>query len=232
MARRKPKISLAPVNLKPSADAYGKATGALVHFHAEGYRRPDGPTPERLVRAQGGARVETFFEVVEVADGDTFRATPVKFARIKIADAPFDRLKHRGQLAPNDQGLNNILGKAGDEYRSYWDSAGLEPISAIDPTREPGGGSGVFGLFGSEAAAQAFAVYSAARAAVASDFRDPLDAIVLYDRDPFDVGRRYSAYSSEKQAVACALHDVRRGLVALAKHFGLLADESLCKWRK
>jgi hypothetical protein len=81
------------------------------------------------------------------------------------------------------------------------------------------------GLWRCEGQLQALQKFRAAREAIPEDFREPLAAMVLSDREPVDVGRETGAYKDAKMASAVALFILRRGLMALARHYGLMSAQ-------
>jgi hypothetical protein len=244
MPKKRP-VSLAPVNLEPrkyppvaksaeqiaashfqeraqAAPPYRFAADALDKFSRVGYRAPQGPTPERLVRAQGYANVQQFSEVVEISKGDVFEPVPVDMVRIKVDDDPFSRLCKCGLLAPKDKARNMALSEAGLTYRRYWRNSGLDSIKSIDMTRDVVSGGGAGGLWSTEAQADAFTQFRAAKEAIPRDYRPAVEGIVLIQRNAVDVGREIGGYAAEKQAVAIAMYILRLGLEYLALHFKLI----------
>lgn len=223
--RRKAPVSLAPVRKSgepPMREAVATAEAALCKFRTIGHRASAAPTPERLVQARGGADVRMVAEVVEVSRGDRFETETVDVAQINVAADPFSALCRR-KLLDADERRNFALCMAGIRYRHAWRSAGLEGVKSANLDRV--GGSGSVGLFASEAAAAGFALFRKLKESVNPDFRAAVDAIVLEDRDPVDVGRRVGAYRAETQARAVALFVLRRGLAAMATKLGLLEVE-------
>ncbi len=252
MPPRKPKpISLAPVNLqdraprkyplvdrsaasiaealaderKRSSHPYDVAASALERFGRTGDRESKGPTPERLLMARGMARIQRFSEKGEVSKGDVFEEVDLNLVRIVVDDGPIARLRSRGQLALKDPTANAILARSADMFRAAWMKAGQEQLKAQDPTKEIFGGSGMSCPFGSEARIDAFDAYSQALDAIPKDFRVTLRAVVLEDREPVDVGREITKYRDAAMATAVCMFDLRRGLKALALHYGLLVVE-------
>lgn len=218
--RRKVPVSLAPVGRAPSVrETVATADAALRKFRTIGHRASAGPTPERLAQAKGDADVRLVAEVVEVSRGDRFESETVDVAQVHVSDDPFSALCRR-KLMDADKQRNFALCMAGVRYRQAWRSAGLEGVKIANLDRV--GGSRAGGLFASEAAAAGFALFRKLKEAVDPEFRATVDAIVLTDRDPVDVGRQVSAYKGETQARAVALFLLRRGLAAMATKLGLL----------
>lgn len=244
-------VSLAPVNLagaKPrkypivgrSADAvaddladerkraaqpYGVAASALERFSRAGERLPQGPTPERLLKARGSARIQRFTEKGEVSKGDIFEEIDLNLVRVVVDDGPIARLRSRCQLSPGEPSANAILARSAEMFRAAWMKAGQEQLKAQDPTKEIFGGSGMSGPFGSEAMIDAFDAYSQALDAIPKDFRVTVRAVALEDREPVEVGREITKYRDAAMATAACMFDLRRGLKALALHYGLIVVE-------
>jgi hypothetical protein len=198
-----------------------RAGAALARLKGFGYREAALPTPERLLQAGGAADVQKIRTKEQISQGSEFKTVDAEMARVRVTDDPFARLCRNKQLDSKDPTRHLAFCMAGIRFRQNWRDCGLGAVRAADPTREALGGSGI-GLLGTEAASNAFGIYRAALEAVPVDYRPPLEAIVLHDREPADVGREVSAYRGEKQAEAVALHDLRRALVALANFWGLL----------
>ncbi len=201
------------------------STSALKSFRRSGFRAPDGPTPERLLKAGGHARVENFSEVVEVSKGDKFEPVAVSMIRMRIEDSPFERMCARKQLAPKDPALNLILARAGIQYREARAKAGLEGIKSVDFGRVGHGGSG--GLLTTEAQCQAFQVFNGALKSMSPICQKVVGAIVLDDRTAVDIGREISAYTHPISATAIGMYVLQIGLAAMARHFGLLAAAAI-----
>ncbi len=201
------------------------STSALKSFRRSGVRAPDGPTPERLLKAGGHARVENFSEVVEVSKGDNFEPVAVSMIRMRIEDSPFERMCARKQLAPKDPALNLILARAGIQYREARAKAGLEGIKSVDFGRVGHGGSG--GLLTTEAQCQAFQVFNGALKSMSPICQKVVGAIVLDDRTAVDIGREISAYTHPISATAIGMYVLQIGLAAMARHFGLLAAAAI-----
>jgi len=222
--RRKCKVTLPLLKCLETSTPRTQARRKLETLRA-GPRNPEGPSVERLMQAGDAARVETFSEVVEVAHGDKFAPVAVNFVRMRIDDGPLARLRDRSQLDRGDKGLNLALAKAGDLYRESFYRAGLDPLRALNPAQEVSSAYSPQGLWRCESQLLALQKFRAAREAIPEDFREPLAAIVLSDREPVDVGRETGAYKDAKMAGAVAMFILRRGLMALARHYGLLTAE-------
>ncbi|WP_296709887.1 DUF6456 domain-containing protein [Rhodoblastus sp.] len=219
---RKSKISLpklACLDTPPRA----AARKTLEKFARSGYRAPEGPSVERLLKAGDSARIETFSEVVEVARGDKFEAATVDLVRMRLDDGPLARLRDRNQLDRGDKARNFALAQAGEKYRETFTRAGLDPLRSLDPSQEVSAAYSPTGLWRCESQIEALQQYRAAREAIPDDFRDPLAAIVLNDREIVDVGREIGAYRDAKMAGAVALFILRRGLTALARHYRMIS---------
>jgi hypothetical protein len=202
----------------------GLAAAALRSFRSRGETAPEVTTPERLLRAGGTARVEAFDRAVEVERDGRTRVETVVAHRIRIEDGPLARLRARNQLASgHDAAVRNAaLAAAGERFRAHWHNAGLAPLNAIDPSRERVSGGNMAGLLRTERQLAHFQAYAAALEVMTADSRRTVEAIVLHDREPVDVGREVSGYRQQQQSTAVALYLLRAGLQALAQHFGLL----------
>jgi hypothetical protein len=220
---RKAKVTLPKIaSLEPKARER-EARQMIAKFRASGYCEPEAPSVARLVKAGESARIETFSEVVEVARGDTFEQVAVDFVRMRLDDGPLARLRDRNQLDRADKFRNFALAQAGEKYRECFFRAGLDPLRTLDPSQEVRAAYSPTGLWRSESQVEALQKYRAAREALPEEFREPLAAIVLNDRDLADVGREVGAYKDAKMAGAVALFILRRGLTALARHYKMLA---------
>lgn len=221
--RRKSKISLPKIAcLEPQARE-AQARRMLKNFRRSGYRAPEAPQVERLLKAGEAARIETFSELVEVSRGDKFETVAVDFVRMRLDDGPLARLRDRNQLDRDNKMRNLALAQAGEKYRESFFRAGLDPLRSLDPTREIGSAYSPNGLWRGEGQIEALQKFRAAREAIPEDFRDPLAAMVLSDREPVDVGREIGAYKDAKMAGAVALFILRRGLTALARHYRMIS---------
>jgi hypothetical protein len=175
------------------------------------------------MKAGDSARIESFSEVVEVARGDKFEAAAVDLVRIRLDDGPLARLRDRNQLDRSDKARNFALAQAGEKYRETFTRAGLDPLRSLDPSQEVSAAYSPTGLWRCESQIEALQQYRRAREAIPEDFREPLAAIVLNDREIVDIGREIGAYRDAKMAGAVALFILRRGLTALARHYGMIS---------
>jgi hypothetical protein len=64
--RRKTKVSLAKLACMEPPTQEKQVRRMLETFRNSGYRKPEGPSVERLLKAGEAAKVETFSEIVEV----------------------------------------------------------------------------------------------------------------------------------------------------------------------
>lgn len=212
------KISLAPISAArtPSA-ALRAATKEIAQFQNTGYRRPDGPTPERLLRADGGVTVEIFTEVVEIARGDKFEAVPVDLVRMRADCSPLARLR-RQKL------ISEPLYLAGERLYADWYKAGLSTLRSANLAGPGGGGFGPRMMFASESQACAAQAFWDALDAVPDeeDFRLVLRAVVLEEKSTMEAGRVVLKIQGEKQAAATAGYVLRLCLRNLAYHYGFL----------
>ncbi len=117
------------------------------------------------------------------------------------------------------------MAQAGEKYRHDFFRAGLDPLGAIDPSKEVSAAYSPGGLWRCESQIDALQKFRAAREAIPDDFREPLAAIVLSDREPVDIGREIGAYKDAKMAGAVALFILRRGLAALARHYRMISPQ-------
>ncbi len=221
--RRKTKITLAKLACLEPPTRERQARRVLESFHDSGYRKPEGPSVERLLKAGEAAKVETFSEVVEISRGDSFEPVAVDFVRMRIDDGPLARLRDRNQLDRDDRAKNLAMAQAGEKYRHDFFRAGLDPLRALDPSQEVAAAYSPGGLWRCESQIEALQKFRAAREAIPDDFREPLAAIVLNDREPVDIGREIGAYKDAKMAGAVALFILRRGLIALARHYRMIS---------
>ncbi len=219
---RKTKISL-PQLACLEAPSRESARRALQKFERAGARAPQAPSAERLLQAGGAARVETFSEAVEISRGDKFVTETVDCVRMRLDDGPLARLRDRNQLDRADKARNFALARAGEKYREIFFRAGLDPLRTLDPSREVNSAFSPNGLWRCESQIENLQKFRAAREAIPEDFREPLAAIVLQDREIVDVGREIGAYKDAKMAGAVALFILRRGLAALARHYRLIS---------
>ena len=222
-SKRKSQVTLPKLSCLGQSSAEKEARKLLEDFHRSGYRAPEGPSVERLLRAGENARVETFSEVVEVSRGDTFEAVAVDFVRMRMDDGPLARLRDRNQLDRDDKGRNLALAQAGEKYRQAFFRSGLDPLRALDVSSEVRAAYSPHGMWRSESQLEALQSYRAAREAIPEDFRAAVAAMVLEDREIVDVGREIGAYKDAKMAGAVALFILRRGLAALARHYRMIS---------
>jgi hypothetical protein len=199
------------------------ASKALAKFQRSGDRASEGPSVERLAKAGDAAHIETFSETVEVSRGDKFETETIEFVRMRLDDGPLARLRDRNQLDRADKARNFALAQAGEKYRETYFRAGLDALRSLDPSREVSAPYSPNGLRRCESQIEALQKFRAAREAIPEDFREPLAAIVLADREIVDVGREVGAYQDSKMAGAVALFILRRGLTALARHYKMIS---------
>jgi hypothetical protein len=222
---RKSKISLAKISPAKHAGAeppaHVAARKTLAKLHRSGSHAVEGPSVERLSKAGDSARIESFSETVEVAHGDRFETKAVDSVRVRLDDGPLARLRDRNQLDRSDKARNFALALAGEKYRESFFRAGLDALRSLDPAQEVSAAYSPNGLWRCESQIEALQKFRAAREAIPEDFREPLAAIVLSDREIVDVGREIGAYKDAKMAGAVALFILRRGLTALARHYGM-----------
>jgi hypothetical protein len=161
------------------------------------------------------------------------RATPERLAKsyghhIGVTDrlqrvlaAPLDGLHARRALDPDPE-CNKALYEAGQRYRHHWHRAGLCTLSAQDITRVGGsGGAPGWAIPPSEAAAWHRGEYHRARDCLGAYLARWLDAIVIKERAPLEVGRETTRYTDKTTATAIAMEILRSGLGMLASHWGM-----------
>ncbi|HUO54844.1 MAG TPA: hypothetical protein VMU18_08895 [Rhodoblastus sp.] len=219
---RKAKVTL-PQLACLDTPARESARRQLNKFHRAAPREVEGPNVERLTQAAGAARVEAFSDVMEIARGDKFVSETVENIRMRLDDGPLARLRDRNQLDRADKARNVALAQAGEKYRESYFRSGLDPLRSIDPSQEVRAAFSPNGLWRCESQIAYLQQFRAAREAIPEDFREPLAAIVLEDREIVDVGREIGAYKDVKMAGAVALFILRRGLNALARHYRLIS---------
>lgn len=161
-------------------------------------------TPERLAKSSGESIVTT--------DG----------AR-QFQDELLTRMARRGQLYP-DAKINEALHMAGVKYYEDWYGSGMGGLQAIDYGKVSGGQGGAGSAMpASRVAAQHRANYRAARAAVPTKWRKPLEAILLEGQsDLVAVGRASTGASQPHMCRAVAIERFTTGLYLLAKHYVLV----------
>ncbi|MBG0811214.1 hypothetical protein IY145_17805 [Methylosinus sp. H3A] len=198
---------------------------AIKKFEALGSRRSEAPTPERLMRAGGAAKVERFADTAVVVNGSRAAEVEIEAVRVVVADDPFTKLCNGGHVHKKP-GRNLQLCTAGIRYREVWRQASQGGAIRGPSWNERVQGGRSPGLFGSESAAQSLLKFTKMRAAIGDrDHQKAVEAIVLEDRPPEDVGREISGYAAPAPARAVSMHALRRGLEALARHLGLIEPE-------
>lgn len=198
------------------------AEAAIRKARSIGYRASAMPTPERLLRAAGDARLEMVHEVVEVADGDKFKSETVEVARVVVTVDSFTRACQKGRMHRQPE-RNAVLCMAGIRYRSAWRGAGLDGLRGRDLERI--GSGGATGLLASEAAAAAFREFARLKEAIPRDFRDAVETVVLQEAPAYDAGRRALLPGDKRNPSTVGMALLRLGLDALARAAGLLPPE-------
>jgi hypothetical protein len=162
------------------------------------------------------------------------RATPERLAKAaahwigkedkvqRVIAAPLDTLHARRALDP-DPRRNTVLFEAGLRYLSHWHGAGLSSLVQRDLIQPRGGSGGHnWALPPSEAAAGHRAAYRLARERLGPYLARWLEAIVIEERAPLEVGRDSTRYTDKTTATAIAMEVLRAGLTTLADHWGML----------
>lgn len=163
-------------------------------------------TPQRLAHSGG-------------IDGSTFTENGTR----QFRDELLDRMASKGQLWP-DAKVNEACQLAGTKYYEDWYNSGMGGLQAIDYGKVSGGqgGSGS-SMPPSRMAAQARAIYRAARAAIPAKYRKPLEAIILEGQsDLVAVGKAASGAASPHTCRSVAIERFTAGLYLLAKHYVFL----------
>ncbi|ATQ67911.1 hypothetical protein CQW49_08445 [Methylosinus trichosporium OB3b] len=216
--RKPPKVSLAPIGERRAV-----AESAIRKFEAQGSRRSEAPTPERLLKAGGAARVERIIDTTVVMDGSRTAEVEIEAVRVRVDDDPFARLCN-GKIIDRRPARNLALCNAGLRYRQAWQSATAGNIRGARFAEHVDGGKGA-GLFGTESAAGALQAFRKMRAAVRPRALAVLDAIVLREADLVDAGRQFTGYKAEIQARTCALTLLSIALESVAEAIGIIEPE-------
>ena len=163
---------------------------------------PQRATPERLAKSYGH----------QIGTTDRLQ---------RVLAAPLEGLHARRALDP-DPVCNTALYEAGQRYRRHWHGAGLCALSAQDITRVGGGrGTPGWAIPPSEAAAWHRSEFDKARVCLGAYLARWLDAIVIEERAPLEVGRETTRYTDKTTATAIAMEILRSGLGMLASHWGV-----------
>ena len=205
------------------------ADSALRRFKRSGAMAADAPTPERLVRDAGYARVERTLTFVDVpsADGEMMSAV-LKGAHVRVTSEAFERMGARGLLAPGDADLNRDLLTTARRFYKSWYDAGLSPIRGQDPGKIRSTAShdgllvGPDELRGAERQAEAWKGYRAALAVLDRRERVAVEAIVLHDKLAVWVGSKISGLVDKGGAKAVGMYALRAGLEKVAVHYGII----------
>lgn len=142
----------------------------------------------------------------------------------RVIEAPLEMLCARGRLDP-DPRRNALLYDAGCRYRRHWQASGLSQLKAIDYGREVlarEDSEGTHPYMGSERSAGHRMEIRAARHALGEYLARWLDAIVIEERAPLEVGREATRYADRTTATAIAMEVLRAGLTTLAGHWRML----------
>jgi hypothetical protein len=183
-----------------------------------GFRLPHGMTPDRLLRADGRARVETATDRVVTYDEHnqpTVKRVPV--VRTRVTDATVEILAAR-RLLSKDPDKNKAYLKAARRIHEDWTAAGLSAIGSIDFDRDGAKGTEPR-LFRSEAQVDAFSDYFFAMASLTPDERSIVHAIVIEELPVPLAGQKMLEYRGTKQAQAAAISLLRNALYRLDRHY-------------
>lgn len=216
----------------------GKKTVSVPQIRAFAHQSlpiPDndnGPTLERLVQA--GVPLATRIRTRKTEIAGTGADSPFGLGDgiARISQAPLDRLRSRGQLAPllppaqPDPDRNGKLFAAGDRFRQHCYRAGLSGIGSIDLNRSGGGGGDPAWLVpSSEAAAyHRDRVRRAYEAVGGRDLWRVVYGVCFEERDLVELGRSLG-HGNDAGAAGAALALLRCGLEALAVLFGILPPQ-------
>jgi hypothetical protein len=166
---------------------------------AEG-RVIDGPTPERMAKANGMVR----------------RGSHAGYV---LADSQLDQLEARRVLDP-DAARNLALAEAGRRFFADAYYGGLVPSRAIDPSRVRVDGVGpADALLPGERHAHCYRSYLAARAVLPDYVAFVVVAVCMLDRAPDELGPLVSGYSDRSSARAVVMDRLRAGLGLLHDHY-------------
>lgn len=160
----------------------------------------DGPTPERLQKAQGAFVV-----------GDDKQGTRI----YHFIDTPLTRLYNRFKAAnKSDDEIKqlSIEHAALIKYRTHWHHAGLEAsVGSVDPNRVFSSDPGNFsGMAKTEAQAHHRIVYRQAAMVIGDDARKLVDNFVCMEQSP---GIAMTGYIFRKT--------IRKAAAQLAEHWGM-----------
>lgn len=165
------------------------------------------PTMERLRHA----------EFYTVGSDSTFR----------VMQSPLAILHYRKALGNHDEQRNGVLFEAGVRYYRHWYGAGLSPVAAMDMDRCGGGeGNPAWATPTSEHAANHRDELRNARGRLGDYLRTWIDAIVIDERNPAEVGRDLTGRLDRQTAAAIAIEVLKAGLTTLADHWGMLGRRS------
>ncbi|MDQ0392200.1 hypothetical protein [Labrys monachus] len=165
---------------------------------------PERATPERLAKAA--------FHMIGQDDGVQ-----------RVIAGPLEVLHAGGALDP-DPRRNAVLFDAGRRYQRHWHGAALAGFSGRDLGRVRGGGSGehAWAVPPSEAAARHRGEYRRARERLGPYLARWVDAVVIDERAPLDVGGDTTRHADAATATAIVMEVLRAGLTTLADHWGMI----------
>jgi hypothetical protein len=162
------------------------------------------------------------------------RATPERLAKAamhwigtddkvqRLIAAPLDTLHARRALDPDPQ-RNAVLFEAGQRYLRHWHGSALSSLAQRDLLRPYGGQPDQsMAIPPSEAAAHHRSAYRLARERLGPYLAKWLDAIIIEERRPLEVGREATRYADKTTATAIAMEVLRASLTTLADHWGML----------
>ncbi len=199
------------------------AERALSRFQRHGAKAAAVPTPQRLVRDAGHARVERTLEFVPIVTADgTPDVAVIRAAHVRVTGEAFERMGARGLLAPGDADRNRQLLAAARRFQRDWHEAGLSPLQGQDPGKIRSTSIHPGLLCGGERQSNAWDEYRQALAVLDRGERIAVEAIVLHDKLAVWVGSKISGLVDKGGQKATGMYAFRGGLEKLAVHYGLL----------
>jgi hypothetical protein len=210
-------FDIAEARLRDRFDAHERRARIVA---ANGAVASELPNAHRTFQARGAVEIGRAETVVDASRRDGVISQP----RVRLSDDPWARIKASPKLHA-DPDMRRLLGEAGDRFaQDHWTAFGPD-LSAMDPSREGGGGS-TDGWFSSDhqvAAKNRWSKAVDALDAFAGVARFAVDAICIRGSSPVDVGKQImpgSGYHREHAGVA--IHTLSLGLARLAKHYGIV----------
>lgn len=207
----------APVRRSKVEGQIRAAAKVLGEMHATSPVKIDGPTPERVRQAGADFEIGEAIRSVEVTKGGQRQTEEIRTARVRVGEDPFTRMLQRGELDPDCEDTNRLLGAAGLRYRRLHEIAGRSEIRAQDFTKGFTTATGAGARL--DKALDAWTFWDRARSSVAPEMRPALDGVVLEGGKLEAVGAGLSRYADPKRRSVVALTALRFALYALDRHF-------------